>query len=50
VKTATIVLYPLTERSTINKRLADYVWLTSDSKTGRTMTRPKKMPRQKTLD
>lgn len=42
VKTATIVLYPLTERSTINKRLADYVWLTSDSKTGRTMTRPMK--------
>ena len=50
VKTATIVLYPLTERSTINKRLADYVWLTSDSKTGRTMTRPTKMPHQKTLD
>ncbi len=48
VKTATIVLYPLTERSTINKRLADYVWLTSDSKTGRTMTRPTKMPHKKT--
>ncbi len=48
VKTATIVLYPLTERSTINKRLADYVWLTSDSKTGRTMTRPMKMPLKKT--
>ena len=43
VKTATIVLYPLTERTTINKRLADYVWLTSDSKTGRTMTRPMKV-------
>ena len=50
VKTATIVLYPLTERSTINKGLADYVWLTSDSKTGRTMTRPTKMPHQKTLE
>ena len=50
VKTATIVLYPLTERTTINKRLADYVWLTSDGKTGRTMTRPTKMPHKKTLD
>ncbi|OQY48184.1 MAG: hypothetical protein B6240_04980, partial [Desulfobacteraceae bacterium 4572_87] len=29
VKTASIVLYPLTERTTINKRMADYVWLTS---------------------
>jgi uncharacterized iron-regulated protein len=48
VKTATIVLYPLTERSTINKGLADYVWLTSDGKTGRTMTRPTKMPHKKT--
>ncbi len=48
VKTATIVLYPLTERSTINKRMADYVWLTSDGKTGRTMTRPMKMPHKKT--
>ena len=48
VKTATIVLYPLTERTTINKRMADYVWLTSDSKTGRTMTRPMKMPHKKT--
>jgi len=44
LKTATIVLYPLTERTTINKKLADYVWLTSDSKTGRTMRRPRKMP------
>ena len=43
VKTATIVLYPLTERSTINKRLADYVWLTGDGKTGMSMTRPTKM-------
>ncbi len=48
VKTATIVLYPLTERTTINKKLADYVWLTSDSKTGRTMRRPRKMPPIKT--
>ena len=48
VRTATIVLYPLTERTTINKRLADYVWLTSDSKTGRTMRRPQKMPPIKT--
>ena len=48
VKTATVLLYPLTERTTINKRMADYVWLTSDSKTGRTMTRPMKMPHKKT--
>ena len=44
LKTATLVLYPLTERTTINKRLADYVWLTGDGKTGRTMRRPGKMP------
>jgi len=49
VKTATIVLYPLTERTTINKRLADYVWLTSDSRTGRTMNRPMKMPPMKNM-
>ncbi len=48
VKMATIVLYPLTERTTINKRLADYVWLTSDSKTGRILKRPMKMPPLKT--
>lgn len=48
VKTATIVLYPLTERTTINKKLADYVCFTSDSKTGRTMRRPRKMPPVKT--
>ena len=48
VKTATIVLYPLTERTTINKRMADYVWLTSNSKTGMTMRRPKKMPLKET--
>jgi len=48
VKTATIVLYPLTARTTINKRLADYVWLTSDGKTGMTMKRPRKMPHKKT--
>ncbi len=47
VKIATIVLFPLTERTTINKRMADYVWLTSDSKTGMTMGRPKKMPHSK---
>ena len=45
---ATILLYPLTERTTINKRLADYVWLTSDAKTGRTLKRPMKMPPLKT--
>ena len=44
VKTATIVLYPLTERSTINKRMADYVWLTSACEAGR-MRRPMKMPK-----
>ncbi len=44
VKSATIVLYPLTASTTINKRLADYVWLTSDGKTGMTMKRPKKIP------
>ncbi|MBW2709334.1 MAG: ChaN family lipoprotein [Deltaproteobacteria bacterium] len=48
VKTATIVLYPLTERTTLNKKLADYVWLTSDSKTGRTMRRPMKVQHGKT--
>jgi uncharacterized iron-regulated protein len=48
VKIATILLYPLTERTTINKRMADYVWLTSNSKTGRTMRRPMKMPRIET--
>ncbi len=48
VKTATIVLYPLTERATINKRMADYVWLTSAGKTGISMRRPMKMPRKKT--
>jgi uncharacterized iron-regulated protein len=47
VKTATIVLFPLTERTTINKRMADYVWLTSGSKTGMTMRRPMKMPHSK---
>ncbi len=44
VSVATIVLYPLTERTTINKRLADYVWLTSDAKVRMTLTRPMKMP------
>lgn len=44
VKAATIVLYPLTERSTINKRMADYVWLTSACEAGR-MRRPMKMPK-----
>jgi uncharacterized iron-regulated protein len=48
LQTATIVLYPLTERTTINKRLADYVWLTSDCKTRSTMRRPRKMPPIKT--
>ena len=37
---ATIVLYPLTERTTINKRVADYVWLTSGCAVGRMMMRP----------
>ena len=31
VNIATIILYPLTERSIINKNIADYVWLTSGS-------------------
>ncbi len=44
LRLATILLYPLTERTTINKRLADYVWLTGDAKTARTMKRPAKMP------
>jgi len=30
VNTATIVLYPLTGRETIKKKIADYVWLTGD--------------------
>ncbi|EFK06772.1 conserved hypothetical protein [delta proteobacterium NaphS2] len=48
INAATILLYPLTERTTINKKLADYVWLTSDAKTGRTLKRPMKMPPLKT--
>ena len=48
IKVATIVLYPLTERTTINKKMADYVWLTSGCKAGRMMMRPMKMPRKKT--
>lgn len=48
INAATILLYPLTERTIINRRLADYVWLTSDSKTGRTLKRPTKMPPLKT--
>ena len=48
VNVATILLYPLTERTTINKRAADYVWLTSNAKIGRTLKRPMKMPPLKT--
>ncbi len=40
VNMATIVLYPLTERTTINKRVADYVWLTSGCAVERMMMRP----------
>ena len=35
VNMATILLYPLTERSILNKNMADYVWLTSGCSSGR---------------
>lgn len=38
ISTATIILYPLTERTTINKRMADYVWLTSGCAAGQMMS------------
>jgi len=34
-KTATLLLYPLTERQILNKNMADYVWLTSGCSAGR---------------
>jgi len=42
VSLATIVLYPLTDRTILNEKMADYIWLTSDSSAGRFMTRPRK--------
>ena len=42
VTMATILLYPLTARSTLNKRMADYVWLTSGCSAGHLMRRTKK--------
>ena len=35
VKTATVVLYPLTERSILFKNMADYVWLTAACSAGK---------------
>ena len=42
VSLATIVLYPLTDRTIISEKMADYIWLTSDSSSGRFMTRARK--------
>jgi len=42
VSLATIVLYPLTDRTIMNEEMADYIWLTSDSSAGRFMKRARK--------
>jgi len=44
VSLATIVLYPLTDRTIMNEKMADYIWLTSDSSAGRFMNRGGKQP------
>jgi uncharacterized iron-regulated protein len=41
VSQATVVLYPLTGRTTIKKEAADYVWLTGDCSRRRLMRLPK---------
>jgi len=42
VSLATILLYPLTDRTTLNDKMADYIWLTSDSSAGSFMNRGRK--------
>jgi len=42
VSLATIVLYPLTDRTIMNEEMADYIWLTGDSSAGRFMKRARK--------
>lgn len=42
VSMATIMLYPLTGQTTLEKEMADYAWLTGNSSGGQTMTRPLK--------
>jgi len=44
VSLATIVLYPLTDQTILNEKMADYIWLTSDSSAGRFMNRARKRP------
>jgi len=44
VSLATIVLYPLTDRTILNEKMADYIWLTSNSSAGRFMNRARKRP------
>jgi uncharacterized iron-regulated protein len=42
VSLATILLYPLTDRTIMNEKMADYIWLTSDSSAGSFMNRGRK--------
>jgi len=43
VKIATILLYPLTERSILTKNMGDYVWLTAACSAGGHVRRPMKL-------